>query len=325
MKKLNFINNMKKIIIIGVIVSLGLIAFAAFRDKSEDDTVVKIGYLETIATAPLYIAQDKNYFADEGLKNVEFIKLSSANEAYEALVRGDVDFVPGTGLLQVLINQQKVGDAVKIASMSAFTDDTNFDKLITLDNKSVDTLKDLEGKNIAVFPGTTPTTFLKLFLKKNSINVENITFVQLLPQNQIQALEAGSVDAIFGYQPIPALAEAKLANVKTLAENLFITLYPNIPLGSRLATKEFMCTRTKEFKKVQKAIDKGQDIITSDKKLYASILGGRINIPAAIVEKINPYLTYPAQADAISKFQNFLIVNGELKEMADINKVVGCQ
>lgn len=305
-------------IIILVIIGLTFLNKPAPTDKEK----VKIGYLDIISSAPLYVAQEKKFFDEEDLE-IEFIKLSSANEAYEALARGDIDFVPSTGILPVLINAPKVGGVVKIASASSLVSGVTFDKLITTNEKIV-SLKDLEGKKIGIFPGTTPTTFLKLFLKKNNVNIDGITFIQTPPQNQIGALEAGSIDALFGYEPVPTIAELNNQKVKVLASDVLAEVYPESPLGARLATENFMCVRKDAFNKVQNAINKAQDLITNNREQYVTIVSAKMNIPSGVLEKVNPYLTYPTNKNKITSFEEFLVNNGELKEKTNIDLLIGC-
>lgn len=316
---------MKKTIVlfIAVLILIGLGSFVFNESKPSEKEKVKIGYLDIISSAPFYIAQEKKFFEEEGLE-VELVKIASANEAYEALVRGDIDFVPSTGILPVLINAPKVGGVVKIASVSSLVSGVTFDKLVTVDEK-IGNLKDLEEKKIGVFPGTTPTTFLKLYLKKNNIDVSKIEFIQIPPQNQIGALEAGSINALFGYEPIPTIAQDKNQKMNVLAVDVLADVYPESPLGARLTTEKFMCERKEVFEKVQKAIDRAQDVVTNNRTEYVNIVSQRMSIPTAVLGKISPYLTYPVNEEKVASFEQFLIDNQELKEKTNHDVLINCK
>lgn len=314
----------KKTISLIIIVVVVLVAWMLVAKKPATVEKIKVGYISNLlSSATVNIAQDKKLFEAEGLV-VELVPMVSTNEIYEALVRGDIDYVPSIGILPILLNEPKVGGVVKIASVSSFVPGVTFDKLITL-NPNIKTLKDLENKKIAVFPGTTPTTFLKLFLKKNNVNVDSITYVQTPPQNQGPALKAGSVDALFGYEPVPSLIEAGESGATVLARDLIADVYNESPLGARGAGAKFMCERPEDFAKMQKVIDQAQDIIRNDKDAYIQIISRDMNIPVTVLEKIYPYFTQPVDRDDLVVFEDFLIKNGELTTKTNMDSLISCK
>lgn len=310
------------IVAVVVVVIILIVSLSKNNPSSDTKEKVRIGYLNLLTSAPLYVAENKGFFEREGLE-VELVKLSSANEAYEALARGDIDFVPSTGILPVLINAPKVGGVVKIASASSLVGKMTFDKLITLNDK-ISQLTDLKGKKIGIFPGTTPTTFLKIFLKSKGVDVDSITFIQIPPENQLAALESGSIDALFGYEPVPTIEESKNTKVKVLASDVLAEVFPGSPLGARLTTDKFMCQRNAVYEKVQKVFDDAQDVIKNDRNTYVSVVSERLSISPEIVGKLTPYFTYDVNKETLASFEDFLVKNGELKEKTNLAVLTEC-
>jgi ABC-type nitrate/sulfonate/bicarbonate transport system substrate-binding protein len=76
-----------------VVALLGLVAVGG-QPASAADTPVHIGVIGILAEAGLYVAQERGYFAQEGL-SVEFIKDLYGPNAFPALATGQIDAVGG--------------------------------------------------------------------------------------------------------------------------------------------------------------------------------------------------------------------------------------
>jgi NitT/TauT family transport system substrate-binding protein len=73
--------------------------------RSEDDLIhLRVATAPYLAFAPLYVAQEQGYFADEGL-DVEFVHFAGSEIAVPALVAGSIDILPSQaspGLLNAI-------------------------------------------------------------------------------------------------------------------------------------------------------------------------------------------------------------------------------
>src|SRR6185295_15959993 len=88
--------------------------------------------------------------------------------------------------------------------------DAPFDSIIVPQNSSLQTLADIQGKKVGVFPGSTGTNVLKYTMRKKGLDPSQTTFLQLTGANQLSALESGSIDALFAYEPTFTIAMQKL-------------------------------------------------------------------------------------------------------------------
>ena len=68
---------------------------------------------------------------------------------------------------------------VRVVLHSKMTDDQPFDGLLVKKDSPVQSLADLKGRKVGVFPGTTALNLMKAFLKKKGIEPEGVEFVQL--------------------------------------------------------------------------------------------------------------------------------------------------
>src|SRR3989344_1148510 len=211
--------NAKLIIPILIIAVIIVGALFVIYPKQKEEKIVKIGYLPIMASLPLYVAQENNYFVEQGVQ-IETTQLQSSNQLVDALVRGDIDIVVETSAVPALIAETIDSGKLKIFSASDITPETPFDSLIVKTGSSLNSLKDLEGKKIGVFPGSTATNLLKKFLSDNNVDTSKIEFIQIVPANQLPALYEGSIDVLHAYEPTTAIA-LQSGNAKKLYSSIY--------------------------------------------------------------------------------------------------------
>ncbi|MEK6953009.1 MAG: ABC transporter substrate-binding protein [Nanoarchaeota archaeon] len=170
-----------------IILALAIVGLSLSLTSKEKTRNVKIGYLPIMASLPLYVAQENNYFTEQGIQ-IETVQLQSSNQLVDALVRGDIDIVVESSAVPALIAETVDPGKIKIFSVSDITEGNPFDSLIIGEESNLESLKELEGKKIGVFPGSTATNLLKKFLSDKKVDISKIEFVQIIPSNQLPAL-----------------------------------------------------------------------------------------------------------------------------------------
>ena len=94
------------ILIIALVAISGYLSFNYFHNRSPNLTNVtrskiRIGYTPTASSLGVFVAQEKDYFKDQGLK-VELIEFQSSNLMTDAIIRGDIDSGCCTGIIAPL-------------------------------------------------------------------------------------------------------------------------------------------------------------------------------------------------------------------------------
>lgn len=153
---------------------------------------VVMGYIPNVQFAPFYVAEDKGYFAEQGLEvkynwGFEFdgVKLVGANQAEFANVSGD----------QIV---QARAQGVPIVYVANFYNAFPI-SVVSFADKNIRTPQDLVGKKVGLpgLFGASYTAWRGLVsatgLDPNAINVESIGFTQ------VEALNQGKVDAAVVY------------------------------------------------------------------------------------------------------------------------------
>jgi len=312
---------MKKIIIGGIVVLIIIsVAVFAVKSKPTESYVVKIGNIPImLSKLPLEIALQKGFFEDAGVV-VQVTQLASSNLVSDALLRGDLDITPEISILP-FINAEAVDPGkLKIFSVTDLTIDIPFDSMIVKSDSSINSIVDLKGKKIGVFPGTTATNMLKIFFKEKGIDVSGIQFVQLPPPEQLVALSAGSIDALHAYEPTVSIALAD-GSMKKIYGSVFAELVNHSPIGAGFLTTKFVNEHPREAKKVVTALNRAYDYIRTNEKDTREIAAGLFKFTPQVSAVVSlPYFNHSNQIDkgTMTTLLDLFVRGGEIKSKPDL-------
>ena len=190
---------------------------------------VTIGFFNSEMNALVYIADDQQYFAANGL-NVTVKNYNSGAAAVNGLLNGEVDI---TGASEYVIAQK----ALENASLYTFGSYCKSDKfyLVARTDGGIENVSDLKGKTIGVPMGTNGEFYLGRFLELNNISRSEVNLVNVVPFVQTpNVLANGTVDAAVAFQPYINQIESLLGN-KTIMWSI---------QNSQLAYIDAICTRS---------------------------------------------------------------------------------
>lgn len=194
---------------------------AAAPVAKPEDYVLKIGYTGSLCEAPVHMALEKGFFAEEGL-TVDLIKLAPGTQ-FEAITAGKVE--AGFGLLASLVQPLSNGLPIKITSGLH----TGCDKLLVPKDSGINKLSDLKGKRIGVpSMSSSPIIFAKRALADAGIGVSEkkleVEFVVFSNSELPLALQKGAIDAIAANDPVAYIA-AKEYNLNVIADSALTAPY----------------------------------------------------------------------------------------------------
>jgi NitT/TauT family transport system substrate-binding protein len=197
------------VLVIGVLMIQGMnLSARGTKDAAsgEDDYVIKVGIGITagLCTAPFFIAGEKGFYAEEGLKYEE-IKID-VNQTHQLLTTGQIDVTNFllSGMIQPLAN----GLDVKIPLGLH----TGCIKVLAAPGSGIRSAEDLRGRRIGVSGlGAPPTLIAQRYLARLGINVGpnggEVEWVIFSPGDLPLALERGQVDAIAINDPAAWIVE----------------------------------------------------------------------------------------------------------------------
>jgi ABC-type nitrate/sulfonate/bicarbonate transport system substrate-binding protein len=179
-----------------------------YHSMAEDE--VKIGYLGFVLALPTFVALEKGYFQEQGLK-ANATLFESGTIITDALITGRIDVQTGSAIIASWLAEQNMPGTYKIFIMygnRAVLQDNTMALMVAKDSP-LKGITDLKGKRMGTFPGIASIALAKAVLRNSFDPDKEITFIEVPPGNIVQALAAGQIDAYFAPEPFGMIGEAK--------------------------------------------------------------------------------------------------------------------
>lgn len=306
-----------------LVAAIALVIYFASRPDQGDSPPVRIGYLNIVASLPLFIAEDKGFLEAEGL-TYEAITMASSNQLVDAVVAGNLDCYIESSAVPVLAMELQSPGKLKVFSVSEITPQTPFDALLVKEDSAIKALSDLAGKKLGVFPGSTATNLLKKYLGDQGIDTATITFVPMPPPNHLAALVAGSVDAIHAYEPTTAIAIAN-GGVRQLFGSVYAEMLSPNPQGVAAIGATFLEEHPDAAQKVIRALERAMAYMREHDADTRNLLVRRMKLSTEAAERcVFLYMLPHAQIDAhvVQRYADMLTDLGELDAHVDVGKLL---
>lgn len=161
-------------------------------------TVIRMGSLKLIhSIAPHFYER----FTPEGVR-VEVVPFESPTEGKNAVVTKSVDF--GTFGLAAATLGAAAGEPIVVIASTC----NRGMGVIARKDSDIRTIKDLRGKRVAIWPGSTQEVFALERMRMEGLSVKDITPVRISFSEMHLALARGDVDAYVGAEPAPGVSLA---------------------------------------------------------------------------------------------------------------------
>ena len=313
-------------IIVGII---GIVPNLGFSEE-----VVKVGYQKIATGLPFFVALDRGFFEESGLK-VEPIVFGSSNLLLEAVASGKIDASSDAGTFTFLSIEAANPGLLKIYKMALVGTGVSkgefgrsgAESLIVRKGSDIESITQLKGKTIGIFPGIAFRKNFKIILKAYGLDIDkDVEMIDLIPPLQIGALEAGKVDALFALDPVPAICEAKGIG-RRIADNL-VTGYVLDPvcIGCGVFSSRFLKERPLAAKKFQEAMEKAAEWIYNNPDGAIRIFPKYIPVDEEIVLKnrcANWHFNFSKEDIALfQKNIDFWFEQGLLSKRLDVDNLL---
>ena len=145
-----------------------------------------------IGFAPLYAAENQQFFGDTPITITSVASLYDANRAF---IQGRADVVATT-----LFDALRIADAgvpIKVVLVNDYS--KGADAIVA--RPGITSMQDLKGKRVAMEAGTLAHFFLISALAQAEVRESEVEVVNLSIEDAVQALRAGKVDALEIWEP----------------------------------------------------------------------------------------------------------------------------
>ncbi|MEK7582230.1 MAG: ABC transporter substrate-binding protein [Patescibacteria group bacterium] len=320
---------MKKFILASIIVLIVIVAFTVFRSSQEKTPqtadVVKIGYKKSVPSFPIFVGINEGFFKNKNIE-IEPVVFESTNQMIEAVVRGDID-ASAVGAVEPALAAEAVSPGnFKFYGQVQWNKDNFLDYVLVKKDSTISTVQQLKGKKIGVAPGGASVVYTKLFLK-NFLNPDEVRIEQLDNKTLIQALGAGSIDAIIGNEPLGTIA-IQQGVAKVLLERPYTDYVLYLPeiTGVGLLSKKFIEQQADIAERFVEAMKEGFVYGNANPENVKKILPSCCGVSEEVAPLI-PYLGLYFDSKSINKevlqrFADFLFEQKILDKKVDTGSLV---
>jgi NitT/TauT family transport system substrate-binding protein len=271
-----------------IVAGLIFVFFFVALNTSMAQEEVKIGYLSIVLSLPTFVAVEKGYFQEQGLK-VAATPFESGTIITDALVTGRIDVNAGSAIIGHWLLEQNMPGTYKIFIMygARTVPQDNTMALMVAKDSPLKGVADLKGKRMGTFPGIASLALAKAVLRNFFDPDKEITLIEIPPGNIVQTLAAGQIDTYFAPEPFGMIAEAKGVGRRLVKSPLLLlNLKTGIPGGPFAFNSKFLKEKPLVAKKVKAAYYKSMDFIQTHEVEARKFLVKYTNLPEPFAMKI---------------------------------------
>lgn len=272
--RMNGLRRMLVILAVGLLV-VALAVPSVATGQSAQRTKIRVVHVPVLIFAPLYVAIERGYFAQQGLE-VELVSTPGGVSSFVVLASGRAEVVVG-GLGAALFNAVARGLDFKVVGPVHMEKPPVSTPLVVskkaYDSGQIRTVRDLRGKRVSVnVLGSATEFWLNAALLKGGLSMEDVQVVAVNFPEVPAALDNGAIAAGLLGEPLATLAEDR-GQVVRLSDD-FIN---GVQVTALYYSGEFMRTQPKA------AIGFMAAWLRASRDLYGQ--GYKRDDVAAIVEK----------------------------------------
>jgi NitT/TauT family transport system substrate-binding protein len=238
---------------------------------------------QTPLSLPIYIASEKGFFAAEGV-DVRLSDCSGGPRCLKQLLENQTDLAT-VGDLPILFNAFERTDFAVLGTFVTTNEDV---KLVAHARSGVSKPSHLAGKRVGVVTGASSQYFLELYLLTVGVDPRTLTMVSLQPEKMLEAMLAGTVDAIAVWEPHAYLTTRALgSSAVVMSHTSGYILTFNLVTHRRLVG-----VRDADLVRVLRAVERAEQFIHAHPEDAKAILRARLKLDQGFVDWVWSGLNY---------------------------------
>jgi NitT/TauT family transport system substrate-binding protein len=303
------------------------LAVGCGSSKSNDSSsglekkTITVASLPLVDAAGLHIAVKQKLFEAEGLK-VNIKPVAQSILALPALKNGQVDVIAG-GNYVTFLQANDTGQLKLRILADAASQAPRFMECLVPKDSPIKQPKDLEGKTVAVnIPNNIQSLTFNEVLKANNVDPAKIKYVKVAFPEMGVALQRHQVDAVHTGEPFGTDIQRKQgARMVVDGGGAPVT---DLPVSGYLSSQDFVTKYPKTAAAFQRAIEKAQQLASSDRKKVEEVLPTYtkgIDAQAASVLSLPGYPT-SLNTTRLQRLVDLMAQDKMLKNKPDLKAIV---
>lgn len=232
-------------------------------------------------SCPIFVAQERGYFAAEGV-NVTLQPHTSGKAALDATLEGKASLSVSADI-PIMFAAMREQPVTVIATIFATEADY---EIVGRRDRGVATPASLRGKRIGVTLGTSGHFVLDAFLNRQKLSPQDVTAVDLKPEDIGPALQRGDIDAAATWEPhVSAMKKALGPSAVAFAAT---GIYD--ATSSLSGTRDYVVGRQDIVQKVLRALVRGGRFCKEESDAAREVTARFMGVDAA--ELTDPWAAY---------------------------------
>ncbi|MGP3935853.1 ABC transporter substrate-binding protein [Nonomuraea sp. KM88] len=288
------------------------------RQGGPEKTALTIGVSPTPSSAPVFIADRRGFFKEEGL-TVRTEVIQAPQTVMPKILNGTMDIFKGSYVS--LVNIQDSGAAKIKILHDSLAAAPGIAGVVVMNDSPLQGPKDLKGATIAVNSlDNLGTMSMSAHLKAYEVAPDQVKFVVVNFEAQLAALKESRVDAAWMVEPF--LSAAQQAGARLLLDT---NTGPTdaLPIDGWAATEEWTARHPRTAAAFQRAVSRAQRLAATDRAVLAEVVPLYTQTPKEAVMTM-AMGTFPTSLNAtrIQRVADLMYEFGYLESKVDVASMV---
>lgn len=301
-----------------VFLTIGLLGHQAHAEN----TKIRFAYLNVIDLLPLYVAETRGYFNDEGI-DIDWISLTSGSAVATAVASNSAD-VGFAGVVPLILARLQNNPFKFFAGL-------NFEQapnklalsIVARTNSKINSASDLRGKTLGLVAYANQCELLaRVALARVGLTLSDV-HVAVVPFPQTEAaLESGNLDAACEQDPFLTIAlHDNVARIIAQGQ-VFDASKPYLNAGL-FSSEQWMVAHPKLVKGFIRAVSRGVEAAAANQAEARQILAERLHLAPAVAQDVRLVIYSTALHKAeIQPVIDSLVKTGMIKKAFDAGEII---